>query len=127
MSKQNNESKLKYSLSVRVNDTQNELNMEFSFVGDDYPDIAILSSLTKCLGRLLLRSNNTTNIELFKWTWTVELLSTALNANATSLHLRNLRILLMRPLIASMLKMYQKLFFSLSSIFPFFLYFSENE
>ena len=103
MSKQNNESKLKYSLSVRVNDTQNELNMEFSFVGDDYPDIAILSSLTKCLGRLLLRSNNTTNIELFKWTWTVELLSTALNANATSLQLRNLRILLMRPLTASML------------------------
>ena len=49
MSKQNNESKLKYSLSVRVNDTQNELNMEFSFVGDDYPDIAILSSMTKCL------------------------------------------------------------------------------
>ena len=46
MSKQNNESKLKYSLSVRVNDTQNELNMEFSFVGDDYPDIAILSSMT---------------------------------------------------------------------------------
>ena len=63
MSKQDNESKLKYSLSVRVNDTQNELNMEFSFVGDDYPDIAILSSMTKCLGRLLLRSNNTTNID----------------------------------------------------------------
>ena len=63
MSKQDNESKLKYSLSVRVNDNQNLLNMEFSFVGDDYPDIAILSSLTKCLGRLLFRSNNTTNID----------------------------------------------------------------
>ena len=63
MSKQDNESKLKYSLSVRVNDNQSQLNMEFSFVGDDYPDIAILSSLTKCLGRLLFRSNNTTNID----------------------------------------------------------------
>ena len=56
MSKQDNESKLKYSLSVRVNDNQSQLNMDFSFVGDDYPDIAILSSLTKCLGRLLFRS-----------------------------------------------------------------------
>ena len=63
MSKQENESKLKYSLSVRVNDNQSQLNMDFSFVGDDYPDIAILSSLTKCLGRLLFRSNNTTNID----------------------------------------------------------------
>ena len=63
MSKQDNESKLKYSLSVRVNDNQSQLNMDFSFVGDDYPDIAILSSLTKCLGRLLFRSNNTTNID----------------------------------------------------------------
>ena len=103
MSKQNNESKLKYSLSVRVNDTQNELNMEFSFVGDDYPDIAILSLLTKCLGRLLLRSNNTTNIEFFKWIWTAEPLSTARSVNATFLQLRNLRILSMRPLTASML------------------------
>ena len=63
MSKQENESKLKYSLSVRVNDNQSQLYMDFSFVGDDYPDIAILSSLTKCLGRLLFRSNNTTNID----------------------------------------------------------------
>ena len=54
MSKQNNENKLKYSLSVQVNDTQNELNMEFSFLGDAYPDIAILSLMTKCLGKLFL-------------------------------------------------------------------------
>ena len=54
MSKQNAK-KCQYNLSIKVSESQDELNIEFQFLGegiDAFPDHVILSSLTKCLGKL---------------------------------------------------------------------------
>ena len=63
MRKQNSK-KCQYSLSIKVSESQDELNMEFQFLGegiDAFPDHVILSSLTKCLGKLSFDSKTDKN------------------------------------------------------------------